>query len=113
MRKETLLGGKQPPAAGAVGSATGPGNLPEPWARGKLAAPSPGLGLLLGLAASHLVTQRSPQTDSSLLLPVWWRVGSFIAKTTAMMMMTTSIYYMVSKFWMTYSLNAPYMHRFI
>lgn len=30
---------------------------------------------------------------SSLPLPVWWRVGSFIAKTTAMVMMTTSIHY--------------------
>lgn len=41
----------------------------SPGVGGELAAPSPGLGFLLDLDASHFVTQRSPQTDSSLLPP--------------------------------------------
>ena len=41
----------------------------SPGGRRKLAIPSPGLCFLPDLDASHSVTQRSPQTDSSLLPP--------------------------------------------
>ena len=72
--------------------------LLEPWVSGKPAAPRGGPGLILDLAASHFVTQRSPQTDSSQLPPSQGRLGCTTTKTTAMIIMTASIYYMFSVF---------------
>lgn len=74
----------------------------ELWVRGKPAAPRGASGLILDLAASHFVTQRSPQTDSSQLPPSQGRVGCTTTKTTAMIIMTASIYYMFSVFQMMY-----------
>ena len=75
---------------------------PELWVRGKPAAPRGAPGLILDLAASHFVTQRSPQTDSRQLPPSQGRVGCTTTKTTAMIIMTASIYYMFFVFQMMY-----------
>lgn len=63
-------GGKQPPAAEAEAAGLhhwGPPPRGSPGVRGKLAVPGPELGLIVDLAASPFVPQRSSQTDSSLL----------------------------------------------
>ena len=74
----------------------------ELWVRGKLAVPRGAPGLILDLAASHFVMQRSPQIDSRQLPPSQGRVGCTTTKTTAMIIMTASIYYMFFVFQMMY-----------
>lgn len=94
---------EKPPAAEAVG--LGLQAWPPSWNRGvkgKPASPSLGQGLILDLAASHSVTQRSPQADSSLLPPSQGRVGGITTKTLALIIMTTSTWYMFSAFQMMY-----------
>lgn len=74
LRREASLcchvgcGGKQPPAAEAVGLIQwGPHPIGSPGLKGKPAVPDPELSLIVDLAASPLVPWWSSQTDSSRL----------------------------------------------
>nr|KAF6382683.1 hypothetical protein mPipKuh1_009027 [Pipistrellus kuhlii] len=75
------------------------------WGRREAGCPQPRAGPSSGTSRKPLCNTEASRTDSSLLLPVGQRVGSFVAKTTAMMMTATGIYYMFSMFWVTYSMH--------